>query len=305
VSENPARRSLTRFAWLSIAAALATMALKSLAWYVTGSVGLLSDALESLVNLGGASMALWMLWLAAQPPDHEHAYGHDKAEYFASGFEGMLIFVAGGAIAWAALPRLWQPQPLEQTGLGLAVAALAAVINLVVARVLLRAGGLYRSPTLTADARHLMTDVWTSVGVIGGVGLVHFTGWLRLDPLLALAVAANILWTGYRLVREAAMGLMDTAWPEILQAELRGVLDGFRARGIEFHAVRTRGAAARHFVSMHVLVPGDWTVQRGHDLLEELEEALAARIPRLTAYTHLEPIEDAASYRDIELERHG
>jgi cation diffusion facilitator family transporter len=305
VTENPHRRSLTRFAWLSIAAALATMALKSLAWYVTGSVGLLSDALESLVNLGGASMALWMLWLAAQPPDQEHAYGHDKAEYFASGFEGMLIFVAGGAIAWAALPRLWQPQPLEQTGPGLAVAALAAVINLVVARVLLRAGSRYRSPTLTADARHLMTDVWTSVGVIGGVGLVHFTGWLRLDPLLALAVAANILWTGYRLVREAAMGLMDTAWPDSLQADLRDVLDGFRARGIEFHAVRTRGAAARHFVSMHVLVPGGWTVQRGHDLLEELEEALAARIPRLTAYTHLEPIEDAASYRDIELERHG
>lgn len=297
--------NLTRYAWLSIAAAVATMALKLVAWKLTGSVALLSDALESLVNLGGAAMALWMLHVAAQPPDHDHAYGHDKAEYFSSGFEGMLIFVAGGAIAWAAVPRLLHPLALEQTGAGIAVSAAATAINFAVARVLAAAGQKHHSVTLRADADHLQTDVWTSAGVILGVGLVALTGWQILDSLIALAVAVNILWTGVRLVNEAAMGLMDAAWPETQLKELEAVLDRFRAQGVEFHAVRTRQAAARHFVSCHVLVPGKWTVQRGHDLLEQIEAALAERIPHLTAFTHMEPIEDPASYSDINLERHG
>jgi len=290
------RRSLTLFAWLSIAAALATMALKFLAWSLTGSVGLLSDALESVVNLSGATMALLMLRVAAMPPDEGHAYGHGKAEYFSSGFEGLLIFIAGGMILAAALPRLLHPQPLEQTGLGLAVCAAATLINFAVARVLFRAGREHHSVTLEADAHHLMTDVWTSLGVIAGVALVAASGWLVLDPLIAIAVAAHILWTGWRLVRGAVAGLMDSAWPDEERRTLERVLDGFRAPDVHFHAVRTRRASERRFVSFHVLVPGDWSVQRGHDLLERIETALAGSLPHLTAFTHLEPLEDPRSH---------
>lgn len=292
------RASLTRFAALSIAAALATMGLKFVAWYLTGSVGLLSDALESLVNLGGASLAFLMLRIAAQPPDEGHAYGHGKAEYFSSGFEGLLIFVAGGMILAAATLRLLHPQPLTQTGVGLAVSAVATAINFAVARVLLRAGREHHSVTLEADAHHLLTDVWTSLGVIAAVALVAATGWLVLDPLVAMAVAAYILWTGWRLVREAIGGLMDSAWPDAERRILDEVLGGFRAPGVDFHAVRTRRAAERRFVSFHVLVPGDWSVQRGHDLLERIETELARRLPHLTAFTHLEPIEDPRAHDD-------
>lgn len=299
------RGKLKRFAAVSIAAAIVTMALKIVAWKLTGSVALLSDALESLVNLGGALMAMWMLHVAAQPPDHDHAYGHDKAEYFSSGFEGMLIFMAGGAIAYAAIPRLIQPQALEQTAVGLAVSAVASMINFVVARVLAAADRNHHSVTLRASSQHLMTDVWTSVAVIIGVALVALTGWQRLDPLIALAVSINILWTGFRLLNEAAMGLMDMAWPEPQLRKLDAVLNRFRLQGVEFHAVRTRLSGPRHFVSCHVLVPGKWTVQRGHELVEEIETALAEAIPHLTAFTHMEPREDPASYEDIHLERHG
>ena len=295
--------SLTRFAWLSVAAALATMALKTWAWNLTGSVGLLSDALESLVNLGGALMALMMLWLAAQPPDAGHEYGHGKAEYFASGFEGLLIFLAGGLILVAAVPRLLNPQALEQTGIGLAISTVASVINLVVSRVLMAAGRRHQSVTLDADARHLMTDVWTSAGVIAGVALVAVTGWLILDPLLAVAVAMHILWAGWKLASEAVSGLMDASWPDQERQVLEKALEPYRATGIGFHALRTRRAAARRFASFHVLVPGAWTVQRGHDLLEEIEAALARELPNVTVFTHLEPIEDPASYEDMGLDR--
>ncbi len=296
-------RSLTRFAWLSVAAALATMALKTWAWHLTGSVGLLSDALESLVNLGGALMALMMLWLAAQPPDAEHEYGHGKAEYFASGFEGLLVFLAGGLILVAAVPRLWNPQPLEQLGVGLAISALASVINFAAARVLLAAGRRHHSVTLEADAQHLLTDVWTSAGVIVGVALVALTGWLILDPILAVAVALHILWIGWKLARESASGLMDAALPDSERRVLEKVLEPYRSQGIGFHALRTRRAAARRFVSFHVLVPGLWTVQRGHDLLEEIEAAIMRELPNAIVFTHLEPIEDAASYADMGLDR--
>lgn len=300
--DYPVREDLSRYAWLSVAAALTTLALKLLSWRLTGSVGLLSDALESFVNLGGALMAVWMLRIAALPPDAGHAYGHSKAEYFSSGFEGLLIALAAAGIVWAAVPRLLAPQPLSHTGAGLAVCALAAGINLAVARVLLRVGRRRRSISLEADGQHLMTDVWTSAAVIAGVGLVTLTGWPRLDPLVALAVAANILWTSRRLLGESLAGLMDAAWPLDEQGVLQSVLDEFRAEGVAFHAVRTRRSAARRFASMHVLVPGHWSVRRGHALLERLERRIAERLAPVTVMTHLEPIEDPASYDDQDLD---
>ncbi|HWY26042.1 MAG TPA: cation diffusion facilitator family transporter [Nevskia sp.] len=297
------KNTLTRYAWLSVAAAIVVLALKLAAWKLTGSVGLLSDALETTTNLGGALMALLMLRLAAQPPDDGHAYGHSKAEYFSSGFEGMLIFIASGLIVAQAVPRLWAPQALQQPDVGLAVAAVATLINFAVARVLARAGRLHRSVSLDADARHLMADVWTTLGVIVGLSLALLTGWVWLDPLVALAVAVNVSWEGYKLVGEAATGLMDAAWPEDEQATLLAVLDEFRQDGVDFHAVRTRRSAARRFVSFHVLVPGAWTVKRGHDLVERLEQRLDERLPMVTAFTHLEPSDDPCSYGDEGLDR--
>jgi cation diffusion facilitator family transporter len=289
--------------WLSIAAAVATMGLKTLAWWLTGSVGLLSDALESLVNLGAAVVGLSMLRLAAQPADDGHAYGHGKAEYFASGFEGALIGIAALAIAWAAWPRLIDPQPIAQPGLGLAIVAFAAAINGAVALLLRRAGRQHRSLTLEADAQHLLTDVWTSAGVIVGVALVALTGWLRLDALIALAVAAHILWTGWRLLGESAAGLMDASWPAAERAELDAILESFRSAGIDFHAIRTRSAGARRFVSFHVLVPGAWSVQRGHDFVEQVEARIEAALAPVSVLTHLEPIEDPVSHNDQSLDR--
>ncbi len=289
--------------WLSVGAALATMGLKTLAWWLTGSVGMLSDALESLVNLGAALVGLSMLRLAVLPADDGHAYGHGKAEYFASGFEGALIAIAALAIAWAAWPRLLDPQPIRQTGLGLAIVALAAAINGWVALLLRRAGRLHRSITLESDAQHLLTDVWTSAGVIAGVALASATGWLRLDALIALGVAAHILWTGWRLLGESAAGLMDAAWPVTERAELEVILDAFRADGIDFHAIRTRRSGARRFVSFHVLVPGAWSVQRAHDFVERIEQRIDAALAPVSVLTHLEPIEDPVSHQDQSLDR--
>ncbi|MES2490270.1 MAG: cation diffusion facilitator family transporter [Pseudomonadota bacterium] len=291
-------QSLTRYAWLSIAAAILTMGLKLLAWQLTGSVGLLSDALESLVNLGGAVMALMMLRIAMQPPDDDHAYGHSKAEYFSSGFEGMLIFIAGGLIIWQAVPSLFNPQPLQQAWIGLAVSAAAAVVNLIVARILSKAGREHRSITLQADSHHLMTDVWTSVGILIGVALVAVTGWRLLDPLIAIAVALNILWTGVRLLRESVDGLMDAAWNSEDLNTLDQVLTEFSNDNVHFHAIRTRRAAAQRFVSFHLLVPGAWSVQQAHELAERVEGRLSQLMPGVTAISHIEPIEDPASYAD-------
>lgn len=301
------KQSPVRFAALSVATACVVLTLKLAAWYVSGSVGLLSDALETLTNVGGAVMALTMLRLAMQPPDEIHAYGHAKAEYFSSGFEGMLIFVAAILIAIEAVPRLFAPQPIEAPGLGLGIAVLATVINLVVARMLKRAGKRLNSLTLDADSRHLMTDVWTTVGVLIGLVLVVVTGWLWLDAAIALLVAAHVLLEGFSLVREAASGLMDAAWPDSELAELNTVLDAFRAEGapgeIEFHAIRTRQAAALRFVDFHVLVPGEWSVQRGHDLIERIEQALGEKLPQLAVNAHLEPSEDPRSYEDDHIAR--
>jgi cation diffusion facilitator family transporter len=295
--------SLKHYAWLSIGAALTTIVLKTTAWWLTGSVGLLSDALESLVNLAGAIMALAMLTVAAQPEDENHAYGHGKAEYFSSGFEGLLILLAAIAIGVTAVERLLHPQAVEQLDIGLIVSVVASIINFVTARILLTAGRLHRSITLEADAHHLMTDVWTSAGVIVGVAAVGLTGWLWLDPVLALLVAANIVWTGWRLIQRSADGLMDVALPPEQHQSAVDVLNTYRPQGIDFHALRTRQAGARSFVEVHVLVPGAWTVQRGHDLLEKLEADIRSALPHATVLTHLEPIEDPASHADTGLDR--
>ena len=297
------RRQLTRFAWLSIGAAILTIALKSAAYVLTGSVGLLSDALESFVNLAGALMALTMLIVAARPPDDDHAFGHDKAEYFSSIFEGTLILVAAGAIGVAAAQRLIHPRPLEQIGLGLVISVAAALVNLGVGLVLLRAGKRHLSITLEANAHHLLTDVWTSAGVLVGVGAVALTGWQRLDPIIALIVAGNIVATGVRLVRRSVSGLMDTALPAEDQRTLQRALAQYADAGVQFHALRTHQAGARRFISLHVLVPGDWTVYRGHRLLERIEADIRGALPHATVLTHLESLEDPASWDDIELDR--
>ena len=295
--------SLTRFAWLSIAAAVATIALKATAYYVTGSVGLLSDALESGVNLAAALMALAMLVVAARPPDEMHAYGYSKAEYFSSGAEGALIVLAAASIVWTAVPRLITPRPLEQVGVGLALSVLAAALNFAAARLLLAAGKKYRSIILEADAHHLLTDVWTSAGIVVGIGLVALTGWSRLDPLIALVVAANILRIGLQLLRRSVLGLLDTTLPRADQEAIKQILSRYEPKGIHFHALRTRHAGRRSFISFHVLVPGEWIVQQGHDLLEEVEREIRAAVPGATVFTHLEPIGDPAAWQDLTLDR--
>jgi cation diffusion facilitator family transporter len=295
--------SLRRYAWLSIATALATILLKGVAWWLTGSVGLLSDALESFVNLAGALMALAMLSLAATPADENHAHGHGKAEYFSSGFEGFLILLAALSIGYAAYQRLLAPQPLEAVGVGLAVSVVASILNLATARILLGVGRRYKSITLEADAHHLLTDVWTSVGVIVGVGLVWLTGWLWLDPAIALLVAANIVWTGWQLLRRSTAGLMDVSMPAEELAAIEAVLERYRGRGLAFHALRTRQAGARAFVTLHVLVPGSWTVQQGHDWSERIEADIRQALPHVHVITHLEPLEDPLSLVDQGLDR--
>lgn len=296
---------LRRLLWLSVGAAVITIALKTSAWLLTGSVGLLSDAAESLVNLVAAVVAMGALHWSAKPADEDHAYGHAKVEYFSAGVEGGLIFVAAISIAVTAVLRLFDPQPIDQVGVGVAVAAGAGVVNLMVGLALVRAGRDFRSITVEANGRHLLTDVITSVGVIAGVLAVVATGWERLDPIIALLVAANIVVTGAHLLRRSFSGLMDKALDAGDLRVVGEVMDAFRRRGvgIDFHAVRTREAGSRRFVSMHILVPGDWTVQQGHDLAEEVEEAIRDRLPQATVFTHIEPAEDPRSFADELLDR--
>ena len=294
---------LKRYAWLSILTAVATILLKAVAWQLTDSVGLLSDALESVVNLAGAMMALAMISLAAQPPDEDHAYGHGKAEYFSAGFEGLLILIAAMAIGATAIMRLFDPRPLEQVGIGLAVSLAASLLNLVTALILRAAGRRYRSLTLEADAHHLLTDVWTSAGVIVGLAAVSLTGWLWLDPVIALLVAGNILHIAWKLLYSSAQGLMDRAVPDADTLLLQAVFDQYRAQGIEFHALRTRESGARRFIDVHVLVPGHWSVQHAHEVVEKIEADIRQALPQSTILTHLEPLEDPLSLADIALDR--
>jgi cation diffusion facilitator family transporter len=292
-----------RYAFLSVGAALVTIVLKTTTYLLTGSVGLLSDELESVVNLVAALVAVWALTIASWPADAGHAYGHSKAEYIASAVEGLLILLAAFSIGWAALDRLFHLRPLGQVWLGLAISIGAATLNGAVALLLLRAGNRLRSITLRADAHHLLTDVWTSIGVVVGVVLVALTDWLILDPLIALLVAANIVWTAVRLLRDTANGVLDGALPPAEQAQIAAVLAPYAMQGVTFHAIRTRVAGQRRFVSLHLLVPGDWTVQRGHDLSEQIEQQIRAALPKSTVFTHLEPKEDPLSYEDQALER--
>ncbi len=297
------QRRLVRLLWLSIAAAVATISLKTTAWLLTGSVGLLSDAAESLVNLAAAIVAMAALRWASKPADEDHAYGHQKAEYFSAGVEGALILVAAVGIAVTAIARLLDPQPIESVGLGIAVSAVASMINLSVGLLLVRSGRRARSIVVEADGRHLMTDVWTSAGVIVGVAAAAITGWEPLDPLIALAVAVNIVATGAGLVHRSADGLMDKALGEDEQEQIEAVLGRFEQDGVRFHALRTRQAGSRAFVSVHVLVPGAWSVQRGHDLVEHVEADLREALPFASVFTHLEPAEDPRSFDDATLDR--
>jgi cation diffusion facilitator family transporter len=296
-------KSLKRYAWLSIAAALSTILLKGVAWRLTDSVGLLSDAIESFVNLAGALMALAMLSLAARPADDGHAYGHTKAEYFSSAFEGFLILGAAVWIVFEAIGRLLIARPVQAAGIGLSVAVLATLVNFATARILMTVGRESRSITLEADAHHLLTDVWTSIGVITGVALVWLTGWLWLDPTIALLVAANIVWTGWHLMHRSVAGLMDASLPRSELRQIEAVLASYRQQGLEFHALRTRQAGRRAFVTVHVLVPGAWTVQQGHDWSERIEADLRRALPGVHVTTHLEPREDPVSQVDKELDR--
>jgi len=298
------RASLTRFAWLSIGAAMATIALKAGAYLFTDSVGLLSDAIESLVNLAGAIMALTMLTIAARPADPGHVYGHSKAEYFASFVEGALILSAAFGIIVTAIQRIITPHPLEQVGIGLSVSIGASTINLIVSRILMNAGRKQNSVSLEADAQHLMTDVWTSAGVIIGVAVAGITGWQILDPVIAILVGLNIIWTGIQLLRRSISGLMDAALPENDQQTIETVMMKYRDRGLDFHALRTRQAAARRFMSVHILFPGNWTVHDAHHVAEEFEEDIRKALGGVvTVFTHLEPADDHLSMEDMNLDR--
>jgi len=296
-------RSLTRYAWLSVAAALVTMALKGVAAWVTGSVGLLSDALESFVNLGAALLALWMLRVAVVPPDEKHPFGYSKAEYFSAVVEGGLILVAALAIIATAVPRLVEPKPLAAFGLGIVVSLGATAINLGVALVLLRASKKYYSVALEADAHHLLTDVWTSIAIVVGVGAMLLTGWLILDPLIAIAVAVYIVWTGIAVMRRSVWGLMDRALPENELERIKEILEPYKSKGMDYHALRTRRAGRRRLVELHLLVPGAMSVREGHRVADDIEGKIRDALPGTAVLTHLEPIEDPASYRDEELFR--
>jgi cation diffusion facilitator family transporter len=299
------RRRLIRIISVAIAVSLLTISMKTGAWLLTGSVGLLSDAIESVVNLVAALVGLVVILWSTRPPDEDHTYGHEKADYVSAGFEGALILLAAFTIAYAAIDRLLHPAGLTEVGIGLAISLLATLINLGAATLLIRTGRQEQSLTLEADGRHLMTDVWTTLGVVAGIGLVWLTGWQTLDPLIALAVAANIVRIGSSLVRDSMSGLMDKALPVSDLAAVRGVLDRYSDGSVEFHALRTRKSGRRSFISVHVLVPGDWSVQAGHDFAEQVEEDLRAAVGQATIFTHLEPVEDPVSFEDTELDRAG
>ncbi|MCA9867784.1 MAG: cation transporter [Anaerolineales bacterium] len=297
------RGGLTRYAWLSIATAAGVIILKVIAYLLTGSIGFLSDALESGANIVSAIITLVALLVAARPPDEEHAFGHTKAEYLSAGAEGVLIIGAAVFIAVQAFERFINPQPLAQVGLGLVVSVAATAANLIVARILLKAGQRHRSAALTADAHHLMTDVWTSAGVIIGVAMVSLTGRLWLDPVIAMVVALQIVATGLKLVRSSANGLLDAGLPDEEVSRLRAILDHYQAEGVTYHALRTRQAGAQRFVSVHIQVPGGWSVQRGHELLEMIEYQVRQELSPVNVITHLEPVEDPASWYDAALNR--
>lgn len=311
---NTAQKSLTRYGWLSIAAAIATIALKTYAYLLTDSVGLLSDAMESVINLVAAVIMLIVLHIAARPPDEGHPYGHEKVEYFSSGAEGIMILLAAISIGITAWDRLWHPHALQQLDIGIAISIIASLINLVVAKILIHVGKRQRSITLESDGKHLMTDVWTTVGILIGIGVIFVANyfesslavakqlgledWGILDPIIAILVAINIVWAGLQLIRRTVSGLLDAALSTDEQAKIIEVLDQFVGLdNIAYHALRTRYSGARRFMSVHILVPGNWTVQQGHDMVELIERQITTIFDNIDIDTHLEPIEDDASWR--------
>ncbi len=291
------------YAYLSIAASLLTMALKFGAFFLTGSVGLFSDAVESVVNLTAGVIAVLAIVQAQRPADDSHAYGHGKAEYFSSGAEGVLICVAAAGIAYASVQRFLHPQALDFLGWGLGISVLAGGVNLGAALIMMRAAKEYESIILEADAKHLMTDVWTSIAVIGGVGAVGLTGWLKLDSIVAFGVAMNILWTAFMIIRRSVEGLMDASLSSQEMEIIESVLSEYRKRGINFHALLTRQGASRRFVSVHVLVPGNMSVHDAHHIAEYIEKDIRDALPDTVVFTHIEPAEDEISLEDIPLDR--
>jgi len=294
-----ADRYLERFAWLSLATGIVVLALKTVAWQLTGSVGLLSDALESTVNIGAALVAVFALRAANRPADAEHHFGHGKAEYLSAMVEGVLILGASAAIIATAVNRLLSPQPLEQVGIGLAVSVVASALNGVVALILMRVGRAHRSMVLVADGKHLMTDVWTSAGVVVGVGAVALTGWAPLDPMIALAVGANILWTGWKLLRDSVSSLLDERLSDAEIDEVVAVLAAHENEEVRFHALQSRASGRQRFVSVHMLVPGDRSVREAHDLTAQIEEEIDERLPQTVVTIHIEPLEDPRAWNDI------
>ena len=292
---------LSRYGWLAVATALATIALKAGAWLVTGSVGLLADAAESIVNLVAAVVALIALKIAMKPADANHNFGHTKAEYFSAAVEGVMIFIAAISIGIFAVQRLLVPQPLEAVGVGLVISVVASVLNSAVALLLIRAGRRHHSIALKADGKHLMTDVWTSAGVLAGIVLVWLTGWDWLDPVIAIAVGVNILFAGYALVQESTAGLMDVSLPEEDNERLRAILSSRAGAEVGFHLMRTRVSGTRQFMEFHLLVPDEWNIKQGHDFLEDLSDEIVSEFPRMTVTGHIEPINDARSYSHADL----
>ena len=298
------KKSLSKYAWISVFAAIITIALKISVYLYTNSVSFLSDALESFINLAVAILAVWLIKVAERPPDDDHEFGHDKAEYFSSGTEGTLILLAAIGIIVAAIPRLFAPKPISNIGIGLALSLVAALINLFVGKLLIRVGKQEDSIVLEADGHHLMTDVWTSVGIFVAIAIVGLTDWIILDPIIALLVAVSIGWTGYKLIRRSVLGLMDTVIDEESAEKAMEILERYRENlGVDFHAFRTRKSGARKFIYFHLLVPDDWTVKRGHDLAEEIELKILDKTPQSAVFVHLEPLEDPTSLKDIELFR--
>ena len=297
--------NLAKFALLSVGAAIVTIALKSVAYFLTGSVGLLSDALESVVNLVGALMAFAMLKIAARPADENHTYGHAKAEYFSSGAEGALILIAAISIGYTGIDRLLNPKPVEQSGLGLIVSVVASLINLSVSLVLRKAGKRYNSITLTSDASHLMTDVWTSGGVLVGVGLVGLTKWQPLDSIVAILVALNIVYTGFKIIRQSIHGLMDVSIPAEDLTKIEEILAKYRKPEVQFHNLISRQSGATKFITVHVLVPGSWTVAQGHQLVTSIEDDIKMVIDSARVITHLESLDDPSSMDEFRIVSNG
>jgi cation diffusion facilitator family transporter len=303
MTQSLKERPLTHYAMLSLGAAVLTFLMKLFAWYLTDSVGMLSDALESLANVAAAIIALASLAVAVRPEDEEHAFGHSKAEYFAAGTEGFLVLLAAVAIGWTSIGRFLSPHPISDPVLGLVILVAASTVNFAVAAVLSRVGKKRDSIALVADAKHLMTDVWSSAAVLIAVVLVALTGWWWLDPLIGLLLAFHIIATGAKLINESMHGLMDTGLPPTELEAIRLALAQYADVGVQSHALRTRKAGAKKFMTIHLLMPGEWTILRGHNLAEQVEKELRHAVPGLIVFTHMEPVEDPVSWEDVALER--